>query len=68
MNTSSESRTITQENDNNKVKKFELCDKVFRSYLECISTYSVEEEKCKDICNQMDKMTYCNISLELPRK
>jgi hypothetical protein len=66
MNNTPES--INKNKKNDKVKQFELCDKVFRSYLECISTYSVEENKCKDICNQMDKMPYCNISLELPRK
>jgi hypothetical protein len=67
MNTALEYRTINKEKEN-KVKQFELCDKVFRSYLECISTYSVEEKKCKDIYTQMDNMPYCNISLELPRK
>ena len=58
-----------QKNDESKefikAKKFQICDHLFRSYLECINTFSVEKKDCIKICNTLEKINLCKIKVKL---
>ena len=45
-------------------KKFQICDHLFRSYLECIHTFSVEKKDCIQICDTLDKIELCKIKVK----
>lgn len=50
-----------------KTKKFQICDHLFRSYLECINTFSVEKKDCIRICDTLEKINLCKIKVKLDR-
>jgi hypothetical protein len=45
-------------------KKFQICDNLFRSYLDCINTFSVEKKDCIQICNTLEKIDLCKIKVK----
>ena len=50
-----------------KYKKFQICDHLFRSYLDCIHTFSVEKKDCIQICDILEKIDLCKIKVKLDR-
>ena len=45
-------------------KKFQICDNLFRSYLDCIHTFSVEKKDCIQICDTLEKINLCKIKVK----
>jgi superfamily II RNA helicase len=45
-------------------KKFQICDHLFRSYLDCIHTFSVEKKDCIQICDTLEKIDLCKIKVK----
>jgi hypothetical protein len=45
-------------------KKFQICDHLFRSYLDCIHTFSVEKPDCIRICDTLEKIELCKIKVK----
>lgn len=45
-------------------KKFQICDHLFRSYLDCIHTFSVEKKDCIKICDTLEKIELCKIKVK----
>ena len=48
-------------------KKFQICDHLFRSYLECIHTFSVEKKDCIQICDTLEKIDLCRITVKIDK-
>ena len=48
-------------------KKFQICDSLFRSYLECIHTFSVENHDCIKICDTLETVDLCKIKIKLDK-
>ena len=48
-------------------KKFQICDNLFRSYLDCIHTFSVEKKDCIQICDTLEKIKLCKIKVKMDR-
>jgi len=47
-----------------KSKTFQICDHLFRSYLDCINTFSVEKKDCIQICDTLEKIDLCKIKVK----
>ena len=45
-------------------KTFQICDHLFRSYLDCINTFSVEKKDCIQICDTLEKINLCKIKVK----
>jgi superfamily II RNA helicase len=50
-----------------KLKKFQICDHLFRSYLDCINTFSVERKDCIQICDTLEKIDLCKITVKIDK-
>jgi len=59
-----ESKVITGNKETIQDKKFQICDHLFRSYLDCIHTFSVEKKDCIQICDTLEKIKICKILLK----
>ena len=62
---------IMQENNDTKKniesKTFQICDHLFRSYLDCIHTFSVEKKDCIQICDTLEKINLCKITVKIDK-
>ena len=45
-------------------KTFQICDYLFRSYLDCIHTYSIEYPDCVKICDTLESINICKIRVK----
>ena len=64
----------TEMESNNQKKKqqielqtFQICDHLFRSYLECINTFSVQTYDCVKICDTLENINLCKIKIKLDK-
>ena len=47
------------------IKRFQICDYLFRSYLDCIHTYSVDNRDCIQICETLENSDLCKIRVKI---
>jgi hypothetical protein len=59
-----ENTEITKNKDIIEYKTFQICDHLFRSYLDCINTFSVEKKDCIQICDTLEKIELCKIKVK----
>lgn len=59
-----ENKLLSEEKEAIQYKKFQICDHLFRSYLDCIQTFSVEKKDCIQICETLEKIKICKILLK----
>ena len=44
--------------------KFQICDHLFRSYLDCIHMFSVDKKDCIQICDTLEQIDLCKIKIK----